>query len=145
MSVGYLLDTNVVSALGPGGAELPPRAVAWITRREASLSVSVVTIIEIESGLEKLRLKRADRKVAYISNWFAAFRETVADALIDVDANIATQAGRLIAREYAAGRQPEFADALIGATALQGDLALVTRNVRHFETFGIEVIDPFSI
>ena len=35
------------------------------------------------------------------------------------------------------------ADLLIAATALEHGLIVVTRNVRHFEPTGVEVLNPF--
>ena len=36
------------------------------------------------------------------------------------------------------------ADLLIAATALEHGLIVVTRNVRHFEPTGVEVLNPFT-
>ena len=36
------------------------------------------------------------------------------------------------------------ADGLIAATALEYDLALVTRNIKDFDNLGVEVINPWK-
>lgn len=36
------------------------------------------------------------------------------------------------------------ADLMIAATALEHGLAVVTRNVRHFEPTGVPVVNPFG-
>ena len=36
-------------------------------------------------------------------------------------------------------------DALIAATALERDLVVVTRNIRHVERTGARHLDPFSV
>ena len=36
-------------------------------------------------------------------------------------------------------------DGLIAATAIVHDLTIATRNVKDFEGFGIEIIDPWSL
>lgn len=43
---------------------------------------------------------------------------------------------------FSRGRHPGVLDILIAATAQAHDLTLLTRNVRHFEPLGIEVVDP---
>ena len=35
-------------------------------------------------------------------------------------------------------------DALIAATAIVHDLTVVTRNVRDFRRFGVEILDPWK-
>ena len=37
------------------------------------------------------------------------------------------------------------ADLLIAATALERGLTVVTRNVRHFEPTGVDVVNPFAV
>lgn len=41
-------------------------------------------------------------------------------------------------------RMGDGADLLIAATALEHDLTVVTRNVRHFEPTSVGVVDPFG-
>jgi len=43
-------------------------------------------------------------------------------------------------------RQPDhlFEDALIAATAIVHHLVVVTRNVRHFTVFHVDILDPFA-
>ena len=36
-------------------------------------------------------------------------------------------------------------DLLIAATALEHDLIVVTRNVRHFEPTGVRLVNPFDV
>lgn len=38
----------------------------------------------------------------------------------------------------------QSADLLLAATALEHELAVVTRNTRHFRSTGVELIDPFA-
>ncbi|WP_246509933.1 hypothetical protein [Bradyrhizobium glycinis] len=39
---------------------------------------------------------------------------------------------------------PGFADIVIAATARQYALTILSRNVRHFEPLGVQVLDPFG-
>ncbi len=42
------------------------------------------------------------------------------------------------------GRTLATLDSLIGATALEHDLTLVTRNVRDYEGLGMDIINPWE-
>jgi toxin FitB len=131
----YLLDTNVVSELRrvrPHGAVL-----AWLDGvADADLYLSAVTLGEIQAGVEITR-ERDPIKAAEIEAWL----EQVAAAF-----NILPMDGRTF-RCWASlmHRQPDdlIEDAMIAATAVVHDLAVVTRNVRDFERFGVRTVDPF--
>ena len=60
------------------------------------------------------------------------------DRILMVDIPTARRWGQLSATLGYAG-----ADLLIAATALEHGLIVVTRNVRHFEPTGVEVLNPF--
>ena len=64
-----------------------------------------------------------------------------AGRILDVDGRIADRWGRLLA---AAGRPLPAIDSLIAATALQYNMALVTRNSRDFSFPELEVINPWD-
>jgi len=50
----------------------------------------------------------------------------------------------LLARLRATGRSLPIKDSLIAATALTHGFQLATRNRRHFESCGVELVDPFA-
>src|SRR5882672_10450429 len=54
----YLLDTNVVSMLDPRRQAHAPALIEWLDRNGASLFLSVMTIVEIDAGVLKLRRER---------------------------------------------------------------------------------------
>jgi toxin FitB len=62
-----------------------------------------------------------------------------ATRILPIDLGIARRSGRLADAHGHAG-----ADLLIAATAIEHGLAIVTRNVRHFEGTGVSLVDPFS-
>jgi len=43
------------------------------------------------------------------------------------------------------GRPLNTADGLIAATAVEHDLTVVTRNVRHFEDLGVAIFNPWEL
>jgi toxin FitB len=134
----YLLDTNVVSELRKRRGD--PGVKQWVAGQSAAdLAISVVTIIEIETGI--MRKERTDPDQAHVlTRWF--------------ENNVLTGfAGRILSLDLAAARRvaslhvPEPApqhDALIAGTALARGLTVVTRNTRDFERAGVECLDPWS-
>jgi len=42
------------------------------------------------------------------------------------------------------GQAPGFADIIIAATAQRHGLAILSRNIRHFDPLGVSAINPFD-
>lgn len=134
--MAYLLDTNVVSELRkhkPHGAVL-----AWIKKiPEEALHVSVVTLAEIQAGIEITR-EQDDAKAREIELWLNDLAATY--NVLDVDAVIFRRWAQLMHRQA----DHHLEDALIGATALVLDLKVATRNTADFKRFGVDLINPFT-
>lgn len=58
---------------------------------------------------------------------------------------IADRWGELDGQCQLKGRPLNTADGLIAATALEHDLTVVTRNVRHFEDLGVGIFNPWEL
>ena len=131
----FLIDTDVLSALRR--RERHPGVVGWLSRqRTADLYLSVVSVAEIERGI--IRQERHDPAFARVlSAWLDDVLVLYGGRVLAVDLATARRWGRLSA---AIGH--DGVDLLIAATALEHGLSVVTRNVRHFEPTGVEVIDP---
>jgi toxin FitB len=132
----YLLDTNVVSELRrprPHGA-----VVAWLqTIQNDHLSISAMTIFELQRGVERARRGDPER-AGEIEQWIDRIIGTY--RVLPVDAPIARLGAKLVH-----GLSPDLQeDGLIAATALVHNLTVVTRNLRDFAQFDVPTFDPFK-
>lgn len=135
--MSFLLDTVVLSELRK--AKPSRKVVQWIkAQKQESLFISVVSIGEIERGIERVR--KSDAKfAAELEHWLETLLSLYADRVLPVSANTARLWGRLSAKLGHDG-----ADLLIAATALSHGATVVTRNVKHFAPTGVRVFDPFG-
>ena len=131
----YLLDTNIVSELRkprPHGGVL-----AWLDAiEEPDLYISVVTLGEIQAGIEMTREQDGD-KAAIIEAW--ANQLAASFNVIPMDARCFRQWAKLMHRQS----DTVYEDAMIAATAQIHKLTVVTRNVRDFERFQVPLLNPF--
>ena len=133
----FLLDTVVLSELRK--RERNPGLVAWIAeQRTADQFVSVITIGEIQRGIELQRVKDAGF-AGMLARWLDIILTAYADRILDLDRRTARRWGRLSAELGHDG-----ADLMIAATALEHGLVVVTRNVRHFERAHVTICNPFQ-
>jgi toxin FitB len=132
----YLLDTNVVSEFR--WRRPHPSVAAWVeSLPNEHIHVSVVTLGELQAGVEVMRERDAE-KAAEIEAWV----DEVLDLynVLAVDAHVCRFWAKMMHR-----RHPDLIpDALIAATAVVHDLAGATRNVRDFEGLGVPVLNPFE-
>ncbi len=140
----YLVDTNVISAAAPS-RPVSPALIEWMDTYSASLFLSAVTVAEIEDGIAKSRREGATRKSADLSAWLETVLHLYGDRVLAFDVATARIAGAISDRARGAGQTPGFADIIIAATAQHHGLTMLSRNLRHFETFGVAVIDPFTV
>lgn len=141
---GFLLDTNVISMLSPSRSEASTAFLDWLEQADAAsrLFLSVVSIHEVEKGIALLEHKGATAKAATLKVWLAGLVTTYHDKIIAVDTVAAALAGQLEAKAISAGHDPGMADATIAGIAKAHDLVIMTRNAKHFQAFGIEVMSP---
>jgi hypothetical protein len=133
----FLIDTVALSELRR--RQRDPAVVAWFERqRSADLFLSVISIGEIERGIERQRATDpgfAGALAAWLDRVLALYGERV------LPCELAT-ARRWGALSAALGN--DSADLMIAATALEHGLTVVTRNVSDFAPTGATVLDPFN-
>lgn len=135
---GYLIDTNVLSEIRKGPARAKPEVHEWWESiRDANIYLSVLTIGEIRKGIARLAERDASQ-ARILETWLDGLKESFLDQMIPISPAIAETWGRL----QAIRPLPEI-DALLAATALQGNLILVTRNEADFQGLGLTVLNPF--
>lgn len=139
----FLVDTNVLPALSPG-KDMDHGVVEWLEANSDRLFLSTVTISEITVGIAKCRRRGAVQRATALDSWLDAIIETYGSHILPFDMGAARQAGLLHDKVRAAGHEPCFADVAIAGTAAHHAMAVLTRNIKDFRHFGIEVINPFE-
>jgi predicted nucleic acid-binding protein len=132
----YLLDTNVISELRrpkPHGG-----VVAWIVSTpDSDLHLAAITLGELQAGVEITR-ERDTAKATEIEAWIDQVAMTF--NILDMDARTFRRWAQLMHHKS----DDHMVDGLIAATASVHNLIVVTRNVRDFATFDVNIFDPFS-
>ena len=132
----YLLDTNVISELRkprPHGA-----VVAWVEgAADVDLHLSAMTIGELQAGIEITR-EQDPAKADEIESWVDRVAATW--NVLPLDARTFRTWARLMHHRS----DDLLIDGLIAATAITHHLVVVTRNVRDFKPFGVEMLNPFA-
>lgn len=141
---GWLIDTNVLSAFGPDKPAPGSEVTFWLRERADALFLSSITAAEIEAGIAKLRRTGGTRRAEGLRSWLDQIQEQYAERLLPFDLPAAQIAGQFIDSAQAQGRYPGFADIAIAAIAKSRQLVLLTVNLRHFESLGIETLNPFA-
>jgi predicted nucleic acid-binding protein len=139
--VRFLLDTMVV--LEPAKPKPDGGVLAWLEAQDPwDLAVSVLTLGEIQRGVERMA---AGRRKAELAKWLATeLPAHFGDGVLPVDAAVALAWGALTASSERLGRPLHVVNGLLLATARVHDLTLVTRNTSDTAERGIPVLDPWE-
>jgi toxin FitB len=136
--VTYLLDTNILSETRR--REPTPSVTDWLAATPpARLHVSVLTLGEIQQGIERTRAKGDGQQAAALEGWLRELEAGFDGRVLPVTLPVASAWGR-----QRQGRPIPVVDALIAATAAVHGMTVVTRNVKDFEQAGVQVLNPFE-
>jgi predicted nucleic acid-binding protein len=118
MNENYLLDTDILISYLRGHSGTID-LLKSLARNGASFSISVITVVEIESGI------RAGEK---------AKTKELLDSMesIILDSPMAHLAGSFLREYRRKGVSLSLADVMIAATAVNENLILLTYNQRHY-------------
>jgi predicted nucleic acid-binding protein len=139
---GFLIDTNVLSEYNrPGNPNVGVKRWLETTDRESQY-VSVITLAEIQKGIELLV---EGKRRSQLRQWLEQDLEAwFSGRILPVDRQVAGRWAALLAVGARTGRSLPAVDSLIAATALVYDLTIVTRNTRDFEGIGATILNPWE-
>lgn len=134
-----LLDTNVVSEVRKSSCH--PNVQAWMVAQSTdTLFISAVTVLEIQRGISQAAQRGDEPQAVVLTRWLDdMLLPAFAGRILPVDHIVARRAARL---PWASA--VDYRDPLIAATALVHGATVVTRNVKHFETSGVPLINPWD-
>jgi toxin FitB len=138
MTIGYLVDTNVISELARSKANI---GVAKFLSETPRLLVSTMLFHEINYGLASAASDQKMKLTAFV----AAMRERFGARAIPVTLEIAETAGALRAHEKLSGRVLTVTDSIMAATAMVKGATLVTRNTKDFSELDMRLLNPFEL
>lgn len=137
----YLADTNFLSELLKTRPN--PGVMRWLLSvDENEMAVSVITLGELQRGASRLRPgDRQDR----LQDWIDAYIiPRFAGRILGVGMDEMLEWGTRYGRFEREGRPRAVLDSILAVTALIHGLAVVSRNVRDFDSWGVEVISPWD-
>jgi len=136
-----VLDTNVLSALMRREAD--PAVVAWLDLQPfESVWTTAVTVFEIRFGLELLAPGRRRRQLEHAFS--RVLDEDFRGRILPFDHEAAQEAASRAAERRAVGKPVDFRDMEIAGIVSARRATLATRNARHFQDLGIELVDPWA-
>lgn len=136
----YLIDTCVISETRQRRQDAGVKA--WFESQDPiSLYLSAITIGEIENGIQ---LIGDTKKAKELSKWLSDLETLFGRRILSVNTAVAECWGRMLAENALAGKTRPAIDTLIAATAKVDGHVLVTRNERHMQGLGVEILNPFS-
>jgi len=117
--------------------------VDWLNSvDEGKLFISVITVGEIQRGIE--RLPDSHRKTELLVWMNNGLLKRFSDRMVVFDAPTMFIWGSLTARLETAGQPMGVMDSLIAASALQNNLIVATRNPTDFLPSGAQIINPWE-
>ena len=136
-----ILDTNVVSEpLKPGPDEAVLR---WLNRQApATLYLTTISQAELFAGVLALPAGKRRTELQRVVN-----RELVSlftDRILAFGARSAEAYAHVVVAATAAGNPIAFADAAIGAIAIEHNFILATRNARDYKGTPVKLLNPWS-
>jgi len=137
----YLLDTNIISEFI---AKKPNQKVLdFVTSLdENDVYLSVITIGEIKFGIQKVQNQtKKEQLLLWLEN---DLLQRFKGKIVDIDTETMLTWGELNQHLQSIGRVIPIVDSLIASSCVSKDFTLITRNIKDFYNFDLEIINPFS-
>ncbi|GAA5236630.1 type II toxin-antitoxin system VapC family toxin [Verticiella sediminum] len=134
-----ILDTNVISEVRKRACD--PSVEAWMAAQATDqLYITAITVLEIQRGISQAAQRGNDARAAVLARWLDDMvLPAFAGRVVPIDHVIARRAAKL---PWADSR--DYRDPLIAATGLVHGAPVVTRNTKHFEVSGVQLINPWE-
>ena len=114
----------------------------WLDQQRVELLwTTTITVFEIRFGIDLLASGRQRQQLEIA--FARCLKDDLQDRILDFDRDAAHEAGAMAARRQLVGRPVDFRDIAIAGIAATRRATLATRNTRHFESLGIELINPW--
>ena len=136
--MSVLLDTDLLSLLER--KRVPAKLAAWLEENDDALFVSVVSLAELQHGLNQA----PETHRPSLAAWMDETRRRFAPATEPLTEQVLVRWKELLSELKAKNRTMTCEDSLIAATALFHGHTVATHNKRHFERAGVSVIDPLD-
>jgi hypothetical protein len=138
--VTWLLDTNVISE--PTRLNPSPEVMGWVGAQPvATLYTVPLAFAEIRIGVDRVAdpVRRTD-----LAHWLDfRVRPLFGSRVIGADETVWSAMLQVLARLKAANRTIPVTDLVFTAAAERHQMVVVTRNVRHFASTGVLVLNPW--
>lgn len=133
----YLIDTNVISELYKKKPDI--RVIDWFKNAPSEdLYISCITVGELKSGALK-KSKKDQVAGESLFTWIDDLVNNYSEQIIEIDLKTCDKWAELLNID-----STNAIDSLIAAQAMQENMTLVTRNIKHFKMFDIELCNPFD-
>ncbi len=139
--MSYLIDANCISELTKSDPD--KNVIQWFSdHNELDLYLSVITFGELRKGIEKLPSSKRKRDLNHWVN--EDLRLRFKKRVLDITLTEINQWGETLAKAEKMGTPLPAIDALIAATALIHDFAVVGRNTKDMKASGVGLINPWQ-
>ena len=136
--MSFLIDTDLLSILER--KQVPSKLENWIQNNEPDIFLSVVSLAELQFGLDHAPATHRSR----LGAWLAGLRQKLAPATEELTEPLLVRWKELLADLKVKNRTMTCEDSLIAATALFHGHTVATHNQRHFEPSGAQTVDPLA-
>lgn len=133
------LDTNVLSE--PLRIRPDPGVLEWLAANDPEIALSSVAIAEIAFGIARIA---PDQRARRLDEGLLRWRSRYARRIYSFNDDAALEYGAIMGAATRRGRPMSILDGMIAAVALVNGGRLATRNLRHFEDIGLDLVSPWG-